>query len=66
MEIKMYSYRNIVKEMYIQRKKCIANEIQWELTVKILSQEICAWYESLKKRDRWEMARSLSYCSQSF
>ena len=33
------------------RLKCIVKEIQWELAEKILFQEICASYESLKKRD---------------
>ena len=47
----MYSERNMVKEMYSQRKKCIVKEIQWKVTEKILFQEICASYESLMKRD---------------
>ena len=42
MEIKMYSERNIVKEMYSPRKKCIVKEIHLEL----LLQEIWASYES--------------------
>ena len=46
----MHSQRNIVKEMYSRRKKCIIKEIRWELTEKILFQEICASYESLMKR----------------
>ena len=37
--------------MYSQRKKCIVKEIQWELTEKILFQEIFASYESFMKRD---------------
>ena len=51
MEIKMYSQTNIVKEMYSERKKCIVKKIQWELTDKILFQEICASYERLMRRD---------------
>ena len=51
MDIKMYSQKNIVKEMFSQRKKCVAKEIQWELTKKILFLEIRASYESLLKRD---------------
>ena len=38
-------------KMYSQRKKCIVKEIQWELTEKILFQEIFASYESFIKRD---------------
>ena len=45
----MHSQRNIVKETYSRRKKCIIKEIRWELTEKILFQEICASYESLMK-----------------
>ena len=37
--------------MYSQRKKCIVKEIQWEVTEKILFQEICVSYESFMKRD---------------
>ena len=43
----MYRQINIVKKKYIQRKKCIVNEIQWELTKKIFFLEICASYGSL-------------------
>ena len=51
MDIKMYSQKNIVKEMFSQRKKCVAKEIQWELIKKILFLDIRASYESLLKRD---------------
>ena len=51
MEIKMYSQRSIIKKVFSQRKKCKVKETQWELTEKILFQEICTSYESVKKRD---------------
>ena len=51
MDIKMYSQKNTVKEMFSQRKKCVAKEIQWELTKKILFLEIRESYKSLLKRD---------------
>ena len=41
----------IVEEMYSQRKKCTVEEGQWELTEKLLFQEICASYERLMKLD---------------
>ena len=47
----MYSQKNTVKEMFSQRKKCVAKEIQWELIKKILFLDIRASYESLLKRD---------------
>ena len=51
MEIKMYSQRNTVEEMFSQTKKCVAKKIEWEPTKKRLLLEIRASYESLLKRD---------------
>ena len=51
MEIKMYSQRNTVEEMFSQRKKCVAKKIEWEPTKKRLLLEIRASYESLLRRD---------------
>ena len=39
---------------FVMEIKMYSQEIQWELAEKILFQEICASYESLKKRDHWK------------
>ena len=51
MEIKCRQI-NIVKKKYIQRRKCIVNEIQWELTKKIFFLEI--W----KLNDVWPLKKN--------